>query len=90
MSLHILYLWLYKESRGELGPQQSHPKDINSRIASGVGLNFEMILQGSFSHSVVPGPEASETPETRDVNVQTPPQTHRIRKSGGGGQQSGF
>lgn len=71
------------------GPQQQHPNNNSTQIASGVGLNFEMIHQGSvLSVLLVPGPKASGTPSgtpetiAGNANVQTPHQTHGIRNSG--------
>lgn len=76
-------LWSSKGSSGER---------LSTAPASATGLNVEMIPEGSGSQTVGPGPAASETPGTvvRNANFQAPPQTHIIRKSGGGDQRSEF
>lgn len=73
-------------------PQHQRPKEIETQPASATGLNVEMILEGSGSQTVGPGPAASETPGivVRNANFQALPQTHIIRKSGGGDRKSEF
>lgn len=81
-SLYTVYGHL--QAAGEKAcPWHEHPKAIETQPASAAGLNFEMILQGSDSQSVMPGPAASETQGIviRNANFEAPPQTHVIRNS---------